>query len=385
MDAGCMAMMGRAGFSGADIRGDCSVVATADGLGQIQMGSRVAALYGSAIRAQIQEVIASVGAEGVSLEVQDEGALPYVIGARIEAAIKRAIPEATGCWLPPQDAVAKADSKPLRSRLYLPGNTPKFFLNACLYGADGLILDLEDSVAPTEKDVAIILARNALRAMEFRNSMRIVRIVAGPDGIAQARALVPHGVQAFILPKVETALEVQALDTALEGSTPIIALIETAKGVAKAMEVAEASPRLIALSIGLEDYLSDLGASRSETGVESAWAYSQVINAARSAGLQALGPVFSDIDNLGGLQATVQRLAGLGFDGFSCIHPSQVRVIHSALHPSEEAVRRAREVLVAYERGLAEGVGAVSVNGKMVDAPVAAQARRTLLRAGAPE
>ena len=267
----------------------------------------------------------------------------------------------------------------------MPGNTPKFFLNACLYGADGLILDLEDSVAPNEKDAALILVRNALRAMEFRSSIRIVRLVAGPLGLSQATQLRPHGVQAFILPKVETAEHIRELDEALEGSVPIIALIETAKGVANSQEIAHASPRLIGLSLGVEDNLSDLGASRSEGGAECVWAFSQVINAARAAGIQALGPVFSNVDDLEGLSTTIRRLAGLGFDGFSCIHPSQIRVIHAALQPSDDAIQRAVEVLAAYRVGLEQGLGAVAVHGKMVDAPIAAQARRTLQKAGRSE
>lgn len=381
MDASGLAVRAQAGNAGGDVRGDCRVSAWRDGKPSIEIRSRVQSMYGHALRQQCTEVLTCLDALDVSLLVEDEGALPYVIGARIEAAVKRLDSSRAGSWLPAKRSEPSDDARSLRTRLYLPGNTPKFFLNACLYGADALILDLEDSVAPSEKDAALILVRNALLAMEFRGARKMVRIERGDAGLRQAAELQAHGVETLILPKAETAEEVQSLAKA-SGPAKVIPLIETARGVANALPIAQADAKVVALSIGLEDYLADLGATRSADGAESSWAYSQIINAARAARVAALGPVFSNFADLDALTDGAKRLAGLGFDGFSCIHPSQIAVIHSALKPSSEAVAAAERTLEAYRAALASGSGAVSVDGKMVDAPVAAQAERVLRLSG---
>lgn len=376
-------MKGIVGFCGPAVRGDCRVTAFHQPTPSVEIQSRVLSLYGAAIRAQAEEVLDACGARQFSLVVEDEGALPFTIGARIEAALRQADGSLAASWLPPQIEYAKgAGERSRRTRLYLPGNTPKFFINAGLYGADAVILDLEDSVPPAEKAAARILVRNALRAVDFMGAERIVRINAGPEGELDLAALVGHGVETVIVPKAESAEEILRVDDLAAGQVWILPLIETAKGVVKCAEIASACPRVVALSVGLEDFLADIGAKPSVSGEETLWALSQIVTVARAAGMPALGPMFASFDDEHGLAAQVQRLAGIGFEGFSCIHPMQVSLVHQALMPSADEVERAERVLSGYRAALAEGKGAVAIDGKMVDAPVARRAERTLRQAG---
>ena len=376
-------MKATAGFCGADVRGDCRVTAFADANPSIEIRSRVKSLYGDAIRSQAEEVLKACGVEGMSLLIEDEGALPFTIGARVETALKRANPSISGFWLPPllSKGQGLAD-RPRRTRLYLPGNTPKFFINAGLYNSDAVILDLEDSVAPQEKDAARILVRNALRCIDFKSAERMVRVNSGQDLAKDVEAIADHGVEAIILAKAESARQVHELDQLAGERLWIIPLIETAKGIIHATEIASASPRVVALSVGLEDFLSDIGAHASDSGEESAYALAQIVTAARAAGIPPLGPMFAGFDDKDGLNRQVNRLTGLGFEGFSCIHPMQVPLVHQAMMPKPHEVEEAKQLLSIYRQALMEGQGAVAVAGKMVDAPVAARAERTLRRAG---
>lgn len=383
LDAGGLAMSATAGFCGAEIRGDCRVTAFADKNPTIQVRSRVQSLYGEAIRTQADAVRIACGAQGMSLIIEDEGALPFTIAARIETAIKRADPAITGSWLPTaKHREQGAADRPRRTRLYLPGNTPKFFINAGLYGSDAVILDLEDSVAPQEKDAARILVRNALRCIDFKGAERMVRVNSGDEVAKDVEAVVGHGVEAIILPKAESARQVHELDQLAGERVWIIPLIETAKGITQSAEIASASPRVVALSVGLEDYLADIGAKGSDGGEESAYALAQIVTAARAAGVPPLGPMFAGFDDKAGLDQQVHRLTGLGFEGFSCIHPMQVPLVHQAMMPTDDEVESAKQLLTIYRQALKDGKGAVAVAGKMVDAPVAARAERTLRRAG---
>jgi citrate lyase subunit beta/citryl-CoA lyase len=305
--------------------------------------------------------------------------------ARLEAAVRRLRPDITTSALPdinPASRYPTSRQRLRRSRLYLPGNTPKFFINAGLHSPDAVVLDLEDSVPPAEKDAARILVRNALRAVSFYGAEKMVRINQLPQGLEDVRTLVPHGVHTLLLPKVELPDQVRAVDTLLTelqaGDVYLIPIVESARGVLNAYAIASASPRIVGLAIGLEDYTADIGAQRTRDGRESLWACSQVINAARAAGVQPLGSVFSDIDDMDGLEVWTKEARLLGFDGVGCIHPRQVRVVHEAFTPSEEEIERAQRIMVAYEEALIEGRGVVVVDGKMIDAPVVERARRTL-------
>lgn len=375
-----------AGTHGADVRGDCRVAVqvTHEGQPTITVNSRVAALYGESIRTLIHATLATLAAADVSLTIEDGGALPYVIQARIETAVRRLRPGTTSSALPPVSVTAQTASRSLgrRSRLYLPGNTPKFFINAGLHRPDAIILDLEDSVPPSEKDAALILVRNALRAVDFYGAERMVRVNALPAGLHDIRTLAGHGVHTFLLPKVEDADMVRAaadlLDQLGATDTPLLPIIESARGVLNAYPIASASPRVVALAIGLEDYTADIGAQRTSAGRESWWAQSQIVNAARAADVQPLASVYSALDDEAGLRTWLADARSLGFAGVGCLHPRQIRVVHAAFAPSSDEVAHAQEIVTAFEQAQASGSGAIAVDGAMVDAPVAERARQVL-------
>lgn len=377
-----------AGMRGEGIRSDCWVqVEESTAQPQILLTSKVAAFYGGAIRRQIAETLQALNASDLTVTLEDSGALPFTISARIEAAVRRLRPDTTQTSLPPLNSAAQSSSsreRLRRSRLYLPGNTPKFFINAGLHRPDAVILDLEDSVPASEKDAARLLVRNTLRAVNFYGAERMVRVNRLPDGLEDIRLLAGQGVDLFVLPKVESAEEIIAVDqqlNKLDAPCFLLPILESAKGVLHAYSIASASPRVVALTIGLEDYTADLGAQRTLEGRESYWARSQVVNAARAAAVQPLTSVFSNIDDADALFTWLKAERSLGFEGAGCLHPRQVAVIHSAFAPEADEIERAKEIVGAFERSLAVGQAVVRLNGMMIDAPVVARAQR-VLRAG---
>ncbi len=384
-------MSASAGTRGADARSDCWIeVSPARGAApRIEIESQVKALYGDAIRRLIESTLETLEARDLDVRVEDAGALPFTLMARLEAAVKRLRPQ-TGGALPDKNPAAQYAPAPeplYRSRLYLPGNTPKFFVNAGLYGADALILDLEDAVAPEEKDAARMLVRNALRAVNFYGASKIVRINALPAGLDDVRELAAQGVHAFHVPKVEEAESLRALAQLLDeladtdDAAPeirLLPIVETARGVMNAYAIATASPRIAALSIGLEDYTRDIGAERTQQGRESAWALGQVINAARAAGVVPLASVYPAVDDEEGMTAWAREVKQLGFEGVGCLHPRQVTLANRVFTPTRDEIERAQRIVDAFAGARAEGLGVVRVDGQMVDAPVAARAERTL-------
>ena len=381
---------GSAGHAGPDARSDCRVRVWRPEPGvapEVIVRSKVASMYGPAIRALLLETRTTLGADDLSIEIDDQGALPWTLMARLEAAVGRLRPETRATAPSPLAGAGPDARKPhlRRSRLYLPGDAPKFFINAGLHRPDAIILDLEDAVATAEKDAARILVRNALRSVDFHGAERMVRVNALPAGLADIAALAPHGVDVFVLPKVESAEAVAAAHACIQqagASSGLLATIETARGVLRAAEIA-AAPGVLAMTLGLEDYAADIGATRSRDGRESAWARGQVLNAARAAGVQPLGSVYAEIDDAEGVLTWARGEQQMGFEGVACLHPRQVALAHQAFAPTPDEVAKAERIIAAYDQALAAGLGAISVDGRMVDAPVAARARKVLARHGA--
>jgi citrate lyase subunit beta/citryl-CoA lyase len=245
-----------------------------------------------------------------------------------------------------------------RSRLYLPGNEPKFFVNAGLHSPDGIILDLEDSVAPSEKDAAQLLVRNALRSVDFYGCERMVRINQLPQGLDDLKFIVPHNVHVILIPKCESAEQVNRIDEKVnelkkerivKNDIFYIPILESALGIIKAYEIASSSKNICALAIGLEDYTADIGTQRTNEGKESVFARSMLINAAKAAGVQAIDTVFSDVGDMDGLKASVLEAKALGFEGKGCIHPRQVKVVHDTFAPTPEEIDKAQKIVSAFE------------------------------------
>lgn len=281
-----------------------------------------------------------------------------------------------------------------RTMLYLPGNNPNMLTRGHLFGSDGLILDLEDAVSATEKDSARVLVREVLKRGGFGGLEVTVRINGldtefWRDDLA---AVVPAGVDGVRAPKVEGPQTVKDLDEELSiveeraglpaGRTKIFCLLETAFGVWNAYDIAKASPRVAAIIPGGEDLTADLRTSRSAEGTELEWTRRMMIVAARAAGVDALDTVYPRITDDEGLRREAAFIRQLGYDGKSVIHPNQIPIIHEVFTPTEKEIESAKKIVAAAKDAASRGLGAVSVDGRMVDAPVVRRAEYTLLRAG---
>lgn len=385
-----------AGRRGEAIRSDCWVaVALTDAGGiTIDLASRVETMYGDSIRQLVRDELTAFGIRHADVEMEDTGALPFVIMARLEAAVRKLGVDVGEGYLPDRQDYASGEThrdRLRRSRLYLPGNEPRFMLNAGLHAPDAIILDLEDSVAPEEKDEARILVRNALCRVDFRSAELMVRINQDERGLDDLAFVVPHGLHVIVIPKVESPDQVNRVDERVQAilaergidrTVYLMPIVESAAGAIRAYEIAEASPHVVALTIGLEDYCADIGVERTTEGRESFWARSQVVNAARAAGVQPIAGVFSDIDDTAGLRQSALDAKSLGFDGMGCIHPRQIAVIHEAFAPTADELQRAMRIVEAFEDARRRGLNVVSLDGKMIDPPVLERAQRVVRMAG---
>jgi citrate lyase subunit beta/citryl-CoA lyase len=261
-------------------------------------------------------------------------------------------------------------------------------INAGIYGSHGIILDLEDSVAPEKKFEARFLVRNALRSVDFYGAERMVRINQLPAGLDDLNYCVPHQVNLILVPKCEHATQVTQTDAKISkilgrknDTIHLMPIIESASGVMNAYEIARASDNVVALAIGLEDYTTDIGTQRTPEGKETLFARCMVVNAARAAGIQPIDSVFSDIDDMEALARNVIDSKALGFAGMGCIHPRQVTVINENFLPAEDETDRAKKIVLAYEKAEKEGSGVIALDSKMIDPPVVKRALNTLERA----
>lgn len=390
--------VGEAGHSGADIRSDLYVRVEPRNAGgvRIELASRVQPYYGESIRRQSEEVLEALGVPNATVEIRDEGALPFVIAARIEAAVRRA-GLGEGTRVLPQRIAPPGPSlrdRLRRSRLYVPGSEPKYFINAALHGSDGIILDLEDSVHPKEKDAARLLVRNALRAVDFMSCERMVRINQLPLGLKDLDEVVPESPDLVLIPKVEDPQQVIdasqrikeiQMDYGVARPVWLMPILESALGIENAFAIAEASEQIVALTIGLEDYTSDLGVAKTSGGSESLYARMRLVNAARAAHVQAIDSVFGDVADLDGLRTWGLNSRAMGFEGMGCVHPQQIPVIHEAFAPTSAEIAKAQKIVEAYKDAQEKGLGVVSLGSKMIDPPVVDRALKLIARAEAME
>ncbi len=383
-----------AGHYGKDIRSDLHVAIEPRASGGLEIGleSRVGLYYGDSILGQTRQVLETLGVKHAKISIHDEGALPFVISARIETAVKRAGLAEGQRALPEPFALPTPSSRDRlrRSRLYLPGTEPKYFINAGLHGPDAIILDLEDSVHHAEKDAARILVRNTLRAVDFGACERMVRINQLPLGLEDLTEVIPEAPDVVLIPKVEKPEQVAEVDrriielkAAQKIDRPIwiMPILESALGIENAFAIAVASPNVCALTIGIEDYTADLGVVKTSEGRESTYARTRIVNAAKAAGLQAIDSVFGDVSDVDGLRRWGENSRALGFEGMGCIHPGQIRVIHEAFAPSQTEIDKALKIVAAFEDALQKGLGVVSLGSKMIDPPVVERAKKLVARA----
>ena len=277
-----------------------------------------------------------------------------------------------------------------RSMLFLPGNTPNIIVNGEILGADAVILDLEDAVAPAEKDSARILVRNAIHYMGFGKCEVIVRINAidTPYWQKDLDAIIPVRPSLIMPPKTACAADVLAVDayiTQLEeklgleqGSVGLIPLIETALGVENAFQIASACTRVKAIFLGGEDLTADLRCKRTKEGQEIFYARSRMVVAARAAGVEVYDTPFTDVNDDEGIYVDAQLAKSLGFTGKASISPRHVKAINEVFSPSMKDIDYAYEVMEAIRIGKEQGKGAVSLRGKMIDAPIVVRAQQTI-------
>ncbi len=401
-----------AGKRGDSVRSDCYFEIELKNSGgiKIDLKSKVDVMYGESIKQMILDMSKYFGLKDAKILCEDNGALPFILAARFELAVKRLFSDLKKEYLLPsheKNLYSTKRDQLRRSRLYLPGNEPKFFVNAGLHSPDGIILDLEDSVAPSEKDAAQLLVRNALRSVDFYGAERMVRINQLPKGIDDLKFIVPNNVNVILVPKCESAEQIHQLEKEVERlkkslsptpslregalqSSPLggelkggsdiyfMPIIESALGVIKAFEIATASKNICALAIGLEDYTADIGTQRTNEGRESLFARQMLVNAAKAAGIQAIDTVFSDVADMEALRQSVIEAKSLGFEGKGCIHPRQIKVVHEAFAPTAEEIEKAKKIVQAFEEAEKKGLGVVSLGSKMIDPPVVKRALNTI-------
>jgi len=380
-----------AGNAGPKVRSDCEMTLELKRKGgiSIDLTSKVKALYGESILKQCNEVLKFFGIRNADLTVNDSGALPFVISARLEAAVRKLL-DTDQEYIPEMLSVNKYSTARDRfrfSRLYLPGNGPGLMLNAGLHSADGIILDLEDSVAPDRKDEARILVRNALCQVDFRGAERMVRINQGETGLSDLRAVIPWNVNLVLIPKCDSPenviiadKEISAIRKKMKIRNPVylMPIIESASGVENSSAIARASENIVAMAIGLEDLTADMGVMRSREGKESFYSRGRLVIAAKAAGVQPIDSVFSDVADLEGLRLNVLDSRAMGFEGMGCIHPRQIAVINAGFAPGEAELEKSMKIVMAFEEAGRTGQGVVALGTKMIDQPVVVRARKMI-------
>ena len=276
-----------------------------------------------------------------------------------------------------------------RTMMFVPGNNPGMMADAHIYGPDSIMLDLEDSVTMAEKDTARLLVYNALKSVDYGDTEMVVRInpLNTPYGKKDIEAVVKAGVDVIRMPKTETAEEVIEVEREIErvekelgcvGRTKIMAAIESALGICNAYAIATASPRMMGIALGAEDYCANLKTQRTPDGDELRLARETIVVAARAAGIDALDTVYSNLNDMETFRKEVEFIHRLGFDGKSIINPRQIEVVNEVFAPTEKAIEKARTILAAIKEAEKKGSGVIAVNGKMVDRPVVIRAQRTI-------
>jgi len=357
---------------------------------------KTAWMFDEHVSAICEKLLKKLGVKCAKVEINGKDALDYVILARLECAIHRATNDEGRMRIAAVRTVDaptrfKTEKNHLRrSRLYIPGNSPRMMNSAGVYGADCLLLDLEDAVSPAEKDAARFLVKHALAFLDFGFSELFVRInpfsVCGREDVTQVLQAAPHG---LTIPKVEddddlkdackTMGEAESFRGLEDHSTKIMSIIETAKGVLKAKDIAKAAPkRHVVMAFGAEDYTRDIGAERSREGDELLFPRCTIVVAAKAAGIQVSDTVFADVEDCDALLAETRKIKSLGFDGKGAINPRQIGLMHEVFNPSPEEIDYALRVMDAIGEAKAKGSGVIALGSKMIDAPVAARAGRII-------
>lgn len=276
----------------------------------------------------------------------------------------------------------------IRSLMFLPGNTPNMLINGDTLGADALILDLEDAVSPSEKDSARVLVRNYLKNLKARKQFFIVRINSTntdywQDDLSEIIPVKPDCVMPTKVNGDKMLNKISDFISSLEkkfdipeGTTTLLPLIETAEGVENAFNIASVNNRIFGIALGAEDLSADLRCRRTKEGSEILYARTRLICAGRAAGVEIFDTPFTDVNDIEGLCKDINFARGLGFSGKLVISPRHIDYINELFSPTEQEINYAIEVLECIKEAEKLGKGAVSLHGKMIDAPIVARAKQ---------
>ena len=274
--------------------------------------------------------------------------------------------------------------------LYIPGNNPAMLQQGGVYGADSLLLDLEDAVAINQKDAARILVRNILKNINFYDAEICVRVnhIDTPFGMEDLEEIVPLQPDAIRFPKTETPEELERLIKIIEeiedkhglphDKMTLHVMIETALGVQNVFDIAKFSKRVDAITIGGQDLTADMNISSTKDGSGIDLARKMIVMAAKANKIDAIDTVFVDINDDEGLRKDTEYSKNIGFTGKAVINPRQIDIIHEVYQPTQEEIRKAYKIIKAFKKNKEAGIGVFSVDGKMVDAPVMARAEYVL-------
>ncbi|MCO6535461.1 citrate (pro-3S)-lyase subunit beta [Lactobacillus sp.] len=277
-----------------------------------------------------------------------------------------------------------------RTMMFVPGNNPAMVKDAGIYGADSIMLDLEDAVSLSEKDAARMLVYNAIKTVDFGGAEIVVRINGQdtPFYDEDVKAMVKAGVDVIRLPKTESAAMIKKLVSDMEkaeqeygvekGSIGVMAAIESAKGVLNAPEIATSTPLMMGLAVSGEDYTADMHTHRYPDGRELEFARNMVLQAARAADVYAFDTVFSNMNDTEGFYRETNYIYELGYDGKSLVNPRQIPMVNKVFNPTKDEIENAQAVQNAIREAKAKGSGVISMNGKMVDKPVVEKANRVI-------
>jgi len=274
--------------------------------------------------------------------------------------------------------------------LYIPGNNPAMLQQGGVYGADSLLLDLEDAVALNQKDSARILVRNILQSINFYDAEVCVRVnhLDTPFGLEDLEEIVPLQPDAIRFPKTETVEELAELIKIIEAienkhnlphdKMTIHAMIETALGVQNVFEIAKFSKRVDAITIGGQDLTADMNIKSTKDGSGIDLARKMIVMAAKANKIDAIDTVFVDVNDEEGLRNETEYAKQIGFTGKAVINPRQIDIIHDVYMPTDEEIRKAYRIMKEFKKNKNAGIGVFAIDGKMIDAPVMARAAHVL-------
>ena len=280
-----------------------------------------------------------------------------------------------------------------RALLYMPGDDMHKIRKATTLGVDCICMDMEDGVAPSCKEQARSIISQALQNLNFGLSERLARINAIGTGLEMEdlTSVLPAHPDGIVIPKVENADQIRWASEQIAviekefdwqvGGIPVLAVVETARGIVNLQEIAGSDARLQALIFGAEDFTSDLGATRTSEGWEVFYARSALLTHAGAYGLQAIDMIYINFQDIEGLKNEADQGAKMGFSGKQIIHPFQVIPTQDAFTPSDDAIIQASHLLKAYKLHIEAGEGVFALNGKLVEAPIIKSAERVLERA----